>query len=188
MAAEGDRLVGLVLWWLATATPAYAADRLICSDFRSRINCIGKKRDLHHGIDFGAPAGTEVIAATHGTFQRRTFHECPGHGLRVQTEMKGRAGDFEGRIVAVYAHAEALPQWKTGDEVKPGDVLGRVIPLRKTRCYGSREHVHYELQVGGFSDRAIDPHAYWAGGFRKPGCFKDGMAVPAGKAVAPLRC
>jgi murein DD-endopeptidase MepM/ murein hydrolase activator NlpD len=181
-------MVAVALLWIAMAAPAQAAGKLICSDYRSRINCIGKKRDLHHGIDFGAPAGTEVIAAMHGTFQRRTFDECAGHGMRVETAWTARSGDLEARVLVVYAHVEALAHWKTGQEVKPGDVLGRIIPLRKTRCYGSREHVHYELRVGGFSDRAIDPHAYWAGGLRKPGCFKDGMVVPAGKAVAPLRC
>jgi murein DD-endopeptidase MepM/ murein hydrolase activator NlpD len=168
--------------------PAHAAEKLICSDYRSRVNCVGKKRDLHHGIDFGAPAGTPVIAATHGTFQRRTFHACPGHGIRVQTALVGRSGDIEAPLVAVYAHTEALEHWKTGQEVRPGDVLGHVIPLRGTRCYGSREHVHFELQVGGFNDRAIDPHAYWSTGARKPGCFREGIAVPPGKAVAPLRC
>ena len=41
-----------------------AAAQDLCSDYLSVTNCIQKKRQVHHGIDFGGVAGTEVISAT----------------------------------------------------------------------------------------------------------------------------
>ncbi len=34
----------------------------------------------------------------------------------------------------------------------------------------------------------INPHQFWADGPGKVTCFKEGMIVPPGKAVAPVRC
>ena len=161
---------------------------MICSGFEGRTSCNGGSRPLHAGLDFGAPFGTEVISATHGTFVERTYHECSGHGFIVRTDIRAKHGEVEGPVYAIYAHAEALPHLKKGDRLKPGDPLGKIIVLRGTRCYGTREHVHYELRVGRSSKRYINPHPYWLDGPDKPSCFRDGVEVPPGKTVAPLRC
>jgi len=40
----------------------------------------------------------------------------------------------------------------------------------------------------GIYRKDIDPHEFWADGPRRVTCFRPGMTVPPGKAVAPLRC
>jgi murein DD-endopeptidase MepM/ murein hydrolase activator NlpD len=188
VAAPGHRLVAATLCLAALA--AHARSDMICSDFEGRTNCMGKPRQLHGGLDFGAPFGTEVISATHGTFVDRTYSDCPGHGFVIRTDIRSQHGDFKGPVYAYYVHAEALPHLKKGDKIKPGDPVGKIIILRGTPCYASREHVHYELRVGTSSRRYIDPHAFWVDGpgKDKTTCFREGMTVPPGKAVAPLRC
>jgi murein DD-endopeptidase MepM/ murein hydrolase activator NlpD len=178
--------------WLAaiavlTAASGIAAQDL-CSDYMSRTNCINRSRPIHDGIDFGGKAGTEVISATYGTVEKLTFNECAGAGVNVRTDFRAVHEDREGPVVAVYAHVEPYPHVVPGLKLKPGDPLGTTIPLRHTKCLNSREHVHYELRVFGNAKRHINPHAYWAEGEGKVTCFRDGMTVPPGKAVAPIRC
>lgn len=176
----------VIVLFLAAGEAASAQD--LCSNYQSRVNCVGKKRPVHNGIDFGGVAGTEVISATHGTFVRRTFDECSGHGITVRTDFTARDAIGEGPVYVRYAHVEAYPNYKSGRQLSPGDPLGTTIPLRRTPCHASREHVHYELRIDADPKRHIDPHAYWADGPAKVTCYRNGMTVPPGKAVAPIRC
>ncbi|MCC6209947.1 MAG: peptidoglycan DD-metalloendopeptidase family protein [Burkholderiales bacterium] len=176
----------MIVLFLAAGEAASAQD--LCSNYQSRVNCVGKKRPVHNGIDFGGVAGTEVISATHGTFVRRTFDECSGHGITVRTDFTARDAIGEGPVYVRYAHVEAYPNYKSGRQLSPGDPLGTTIPLRRTPCHASREHVHYELRIDADPKRHIDPHAYWADGPAKVTCYRNGMTVPPGKAVAPIRC
>lgn len=179
------RFPGLLALLLAAGA---AAAQDLCSDYLSPINCVGKRRQVHHGIDFGGVAGTEVISATHGTVVKRNFDECSGHGLTVKTDFRALHDDKEGPVFVRYAHVEGYERVVPGLKLKPGDPLGVTVALRHTKCLGSREHVHYELRVFGNSKRHINPHAYWAEGDGKVTCYRDGMTVPPGKAVAPIRC
>jgi murein DD-endopeptidase MepM/ murein hydrolase activator NlpD len=172
---------------LSAAAPLAAAQDL-CSDYLSRINCVYKNRALHTGIDFGGRYGMVVISSTHGTVVRRLFNECAGPGLFVKTDIRARHEEVEGPVYAAYWHMEPDPELKPGHQLKPGDPIGTMIPLRHTRCHGSREHVHYELLVNGNGKRHINPHEFWVDGERKLTCYADGMTVPAGKAVVPRRC
>ena len=160
----------------------------ICSDYLSTVGCTGRAREMHHGIDFPGNAGTEVVSATYGTVVRKTFSECAGHGLVVRTDIVARHGELEAPVYAVYAHVQPLAELATSQQLRPGEPIGRIIPLRFTRCYGTREHVHYELRVGNSAQRHIDPHQFWADGPGKLSCFAPGKPVPAGKTIAPVRC
>lgn len=177
--APSSAVVALLL---AVGGPAAAQD--MCSGYQSSINCIGKKRPLHNGMDFGGPAGSEAISATYGTVVERNFDECSGHGLTVRTDFSL----YESPVYVRYAHVEGYPRIQRGVALKPGDPIGTLIPLRHTRCHGSRTHVHYELRVNGDPKRPIDPSPYWADGPGKVTCFREGMVVPPGKAIAPRRC
>ena len=176
----------LLVLWLAAGCASSPAG--LCSDYQSVINCAGQRRPIHDGIDFRGAAGTEVISATHGTFVRRSYHECPGHGFFIRTDIVARHGDVEGPVYAAYWHAEALPHLKPGDKVSPGDPVGKIIPLRGTSCYASAEHVHYELRVRDNAQRHIDPHQFWVDGSGRVTCYTAGMTVARGKTVAPMRC
>lgn len=169
---------------------AARGDPWICSDYRSTRNCVGGPylQEGHIGIDFGADAGTEVISATYGTIISMQTNDCSGFEITVETDMVGRHGESEGKVFAVYAHAKPLESLKVKQKVKPGDPIGRVIPLLGTSCYASREHLHYELRVYNVRALHINPHQYWVDGSDKPTCFEDGAVIPAGKAVAPVRC
>ena len=179
--------------WLAlvllTAGGCTSISSQICSDYQSTVNCMsGNRGDFHTGIDFRGRAGSEVISATHGTVVARTFSECAGHGIRIRTDIIARHEDVEGPVFASYVHTEALESLKISQKARPGDVIGKIIPLRRTPCYGSTEHVHYELRVGNAAKRHINPHQFWADGPGKVTCFREGVSVPPGKATAPLRC
>jgi len=178
---------GLAIALLFAASGA-AISQDLCSDYLTRKNCINRGRELHTGIDFGGVKGTEVISATYGTVEKRTFNECAGHGLTVKTDFRAAHEDKEGPVFVAYAHVEGYPHVVPGLKLKPGDPIGVTIPLRHTKCHGSREHVHYELRVFENPRRHINPHAFWADGENKVTCFRDGMTVPPGKAVAPIRC
>jgi murein DD-endopeptidase MepM/ murein hydrolase activator NlpD len=172
----------LLLALIAAAHVAAAQD--LCSDYQSRVNCVYKNREVHNGIDFGGKSGSEAISATYGTVVRRNFDECSGDGLTVKTDFS-----VGGEAVYVrYAHVEGYPHVQRGLRLKPGDPIGTLIPLRRTPCHGSREHVHYELRINADPKRHINPHDYWADGPGKVTCFKEGVEVPPGKAVVPRRC
>lgn len=179
--------------WLAlvllTAGGCTTPASLICSDYQSTWGCRSNPRgDTHSGIDFRGRAGTEVISATYGTVVRKTFSECAGEGIVIRTDIVARHEEVEGPVFASYVHTEAVEDLKIGQKVKPGDVIGKIIPLRRTLCYGTTEHVHYELRVRNQLKRHISPHQFWADGPGNVTCFKVGMSVPPGKATAPLRC
>jgi murein DD-endopeptidase MepM/ murein hydrolase activator NlpD len=91
-------------------------------------------------------------------------------------------------VYVAYWHMEPDPALQPGQQLKPGDAIGTMIPLRHTRCHGSREHVHYELRVKGEMKRHINPHDFWVNGPGKVTCFREDLEVPAGKAVVPRRC
>jgi len=169
---------------------ATRSDPWICSDYRSTRNCIGGQYlpGGHHGIDFGVDAGTEVISATYGRVARLRTDKCVGYQIEVETDMVGRSGEVEGRVFAIYAHAKPIDGLAKSQEIKPGDPIAHVIPLLGTSCYGSREHVHYELRVKNDASLDIDPHQFWVDGPSKVTCFKAGAIIPPGKAVAPVQC
>jgi murein DD-endopeptidase MepM/ murein hydrolase activator NlpD len=181
----------LMLWLVALGLGAAGCttrDLAVCSDYLGTNNCAGGKREIHHGIDFRGRAGTEVISATHGTVVRKTHSECAGHGVIVRTDIVAQHGGTPGQVYAAYVHAEPVGDLQVGQKLKPGEVIARIIPIRRTPCYSSTEHVHYELRVGDSPRRHIDPHQFWADGVGKVTCFRPGKEVPPGKAVAPLRC
>ncbi|MDB5815064.1 MAG: hypothetical protein JWN23_2181 [Rhodocyclales bacterium] len=167
---------------------ATRGDPWICNDYLSSTNCVGGAYlpGGHRGIDFGADAGTEVISATYGTVVRINPNPCSGYDIFVATDMVGRYKDVVRPVYVAYAHFK--PIVIVSQKVKPGDLLGHIIPLLHTSCYGSREHVHYELRVNNEPGHDIDPHQFWADGPGKVTCFREGMVVPPGKAVAPIRC
>ena len=191
--------LALLIAFTAGAQPTNSkkkrGDPWICNDYHSKKNCVGGRYleragpEGHRGIDFGADAGTEVISATHGRVFKKTYDKCAGHGIIVVTDLRATKGLMhDGEVFAFYAHAEGLPDLSPGQAVRPGQVIGHVIPLRKTECYASREHVHYELRVGQKYGDDIDPNAFWLDGPGKPTCYREGLDVPAGKTVAPVRC
>ena len=168
----------------------------VCSDYGSAFNCIGNSYNIpryniysHQGMDFAAPAGTEVISATNGLLYIKEQKDCEGYGITIETDIEEK--DKEGFMSTVYArylHVKPADELDYGKPVKAGDLIGYIIPVPFTECHSSVEHAHYELRISNLLELHTNPNKYWVNGPGKVTCFKEGMTVPTGKTVAPLRC
>jgi hypothetical protein len=164
----------------------------LCNDFGSVYNCIGGNYIsgmTHRGLDFGAPTGTKVVSSTYGMVTRSFSSECSGYEVHVSTdlqEINPKTGKLE-FLNAAYAHAKAVDGIRVGTNVKPGDVISEIIPILGTKCYGSTEHVHFQLYFNSLSN-FVDPHKYWENGPKLVTCYRKGMKVQKDKIVAPLLC
>lgn len=151
------------------------------------------KHGAHDGVDFAAPAGTEVISASYGKVL--TIHNDKQAGLTILVEVPGT--DY----TIVYAHLSAAGlggaefHTKTSDvrkfqEVKPGDRIGVIGDSRRLSRV-STDHVHLSVRVSrGYRADHVNPHQFWYGEPGKVKCFEPGR-VYSKKVfglVAPLPC
>ena len=127
------------------AAPAPAADApLILSAYRSLDGANKRPRLFRHaGVDFGAPAGTPVIAAAEGRVVQLLDYG-PGCGLGVVLQHP------EFKRYTAYCHlGEVLA--RNGEEVARGHIIGRV---GTTGTAGGVPHVHLELCTSACSSHA----------------------------------
>lgn len=124
-------------------------------DFADRTYLFGSSKNnvyrVHHGVDIVDPSGTPVQAASGGTvvfagsdkgtlYGPKTIPDFYGNMVLVKLE---RA--YEGKdVYTLYGHFESLAV-KTGEQVKQGDLLGK-IGMTGT---ADGPHVHFEVRVGG---------------------------------------
>jgi hypothetical protein len=109
-----------------------------------KINPIHKSLQVHKGIDFAAPVGTEVIVTASGTVKdiiTRKF--STGTEIIIDHE-----NDYETRYLYLN---EALV--KKGDKVDRGDIIGKIGNIGVTV-----PHLHYEVRIGG---KIADPLNYF---------------------------
>lgn len=167
----------------------------ICNDFGSTINCRGGRyslpsgRTVHAGIDFAASAGTPVYSATHGRVEINSKTDaCAGDGVEITSTIMGthKQLNMEVPLTIIYWHIKPNPELQVGQEVAPGHLLGHILPLLHSQCYGTTEHLHLQFEVN--RDQVINPNLYWLEGPGKVTCWREGLRVPLGKAIAPLRC
>ncbi|MEZ5967611.1 MAG: M23 family metallopeptidase [Hyphomonas sp.] len=114
----------------------------INSGFGPRLHPVSGRPHLHKGVDFHAPAGSEVLAAGDGEIDAMSWGDGYGRFIRIR-----HADGYE----TVYAH---LSGYKTGlrqgQTVRRGDVIGYVGDTGTT----TGPHLHYEIRRDG---RALDP-------------------------------
>jgi murein DD-endopeptidase MepM/ murein hydrolase activator NlpD len=97
---------------------------------------------MHRGVDFAAPSGTPVYAASDGVVLSARFERGYGRTIRLR-----HAGGME----TLYAHLSGFARGlKAGETVRQGEVIGRV----GSTGLSTGPHLHYEVQVAG---RAVDP-------------------------------
>jgi len=101
------------------------------SSFGMRSHPILGYSRMHQGVDYGAPAGTPIVAATDGTVSYAGFHG--GHGNYVQIRHAGNLGTG-------YAHMSRIIA-KVGQHVSAGQLIGYV----GSTGLSTGPHLHFEV-------------------------------------------
>lgn len=117
----------------------------ISSRFGRRVNPVTGRHSFHKGIDFAAPAGSDVIAVAAGvvTWSGRKS----GYGNMVKIS---HADGY----VSLYAHNQSNLV-NVGDLVKRGQVIAKVGSTGRSTGY----HVHFEVMKDG---KAVNPRNFIA--------------------------
>lgn len=97
---------------------------------------------MHRGVDFAAPTGTPVYAASNGVVLNARTERGYGRVIRI------RHGNG---AMTLYAHLSRFaPGLGAGTRVRQGQTIGRV----GSTGMSTGPHLHYELHVNG---RAVNP-------------------------------
>ncbi|MGG4606122.1 M23 family metallopeptidase [Paenalcaligenes sp. Me131] len=113
------------------------------SPFGWRIHPITGRQKLHEGMDFAAPIGTPIVAASGGIVIESRYK--PGYGKTVEI-------DHGNGLVTRYAHASSLIA-KLGDVVEKGQLIARVGNTGQV----TGAHLHFEVLRQG---TPIDPASF----------------------------
>ena len=138
----------------------------ITSDFGSRYNTIGKKRNApHSGIDILAPEGTPVLAIADGVVFRSRLNRKFGEEIKIK-----HAVGTQDEIRAQYTHLDARLV-KVGEKVRRGQIIGTVGKTGSSEMLTSDvAHLHMALWStslrgdGGRCCENEDPHEFWYDG------------------------
>ncbi|WP_332675665.1 M23 family metallopeptidase [Aromatoleum sp.] len=107
----------------------------ISSNFGGRLHPIHKKWRAHNGVDFAAPRGTAVKAASDGTVDY--VGNQNGYGKIVVLRHRDRYS-------TAYAHLDGFARGlRKGAMVRQGDLIGYV----GSSGWATGPHLHYEIRV-----------------------------------------
>lgn len=114
----------------------------ISSGFGGRIHPIFRNWREHRGVDFAAPRGTRVLAASDGTVVFAGTQRGYGNVLEIR---------HPNNISTLYAHLNGF-----ADGVLPGTKVkqGEVIAFVGSTGYSTGPHLHYEFKIAG---EHVDP-------------------------------
>ena len=96
---------------------------------------------LHRGLDFGAPYGSEIVAAADGVVTYAGAHSGFGRLVLIR---------HAGNVVTAYGHMSRFVV-RRGERVSAGEVIAYVGSAGNS----TGPHLHLEIREGG--TRAIDP-------------------------------
>jgi murein DD-endopeptidase MepM/ murein hydrolase activator NlpD len=135
------RVALLTLATLASAAcgiPRWPVDAPLSSDFGLRLR--GIRPDIHRGVDFSVPTGTEIRAMADARV--RFAGTMSGYGNVVWL-------DHGGSILTVYAHLSRI-------DVREGDAVRRGQSIGSSGATGdvTAPHLHFEVWRWG---REVDP-------------------------------
>jgi murein DD-endopeptidase MepM/ murein hydrolase activator NlpD len=107
----------------------------VSSGFGMRSHPISGYTRQHAGIDFAAPRGTRIMAASDGVVQFAGVQR--GYGNVVIIE-------HPGQVETLYAHmSDFAPGIKKGAQVTQGDIIGFV----GSTGWSTGPHLHYEFHI-----------------------------------------
>lgn len=96
--------------------------RILTSGFGYRKDPFGRGTSIfHNGLDIGAPQGEKIIALEDGKITKAEFYGGYGYTICIlgkHTNLKYLYGHLDGKFIV-----------KVGQEVKRGDIIGKVGPL-----------------------------------------------------------
>ncbi|HET8703760.1 M23 family metallopeptidase [Castellaniella sp.] len=121
----------------------------LSSSFGWRRNPVSGRHTMHEGLDFVAPRGTPIRAASGGLVTRAgTWH---GYGRMVEI-------DHGNGLRTRYAHASSVLV-KAGDIVRQGQLIARVGSTGRS----TGAHLHFEVRM---ADYPLDPTLFIQDGAR----------------------
>jgi excisionase family DNA binding protein len=127
---------------------------------------------LHAGVDFGAPIGTPIYAASHGTVT--AVGPASGYGRWVKIQ-------HAGAVSTVYGH---ISRWTVtvGQAVQPG----QLIAYSGNEGRSTGPHLHFEVRP---QDRARRPRAFLPAARQRPAMSpcRTGEPRSTGKGLPVLR-
>lgn len=112
----------------------------LSSSFGWRRHPITGRHSMHEGLDFAAPRGTPILAASAGVVTEARY--VPGYGKMVEI-------NHGNGLVTRYAHASSISV-KLGELVSKGQQIARVGSTGRS----TGAHLHYEVRVAG---HPLDP-------------------------------
>lgn len=115
----------------------------VASSFGWRRHPITGRHALHEGLDFPAPKGTPIYAASGGVVSEARY--VPGYGKMVEI-------NHGNGMSTRYAHASSIVA-KLGDVVEKGQLIARVGSTGQS----TGSHLHFEVRMAG---HALDPNLF----------------------------
>ena len=106
-----------------------------------------KQYEAHKAIDFAAANGSSVLAVLDGTVTNVYSTYLDGTVIEVT---------HANNMKSVYGSLDSTTNFKVGDSVKKGDILGTISASANAELDGGA-HLHFELLE---NDKKIDPSAY----------------------------
>lgn len=128
----------------ATVNGVYLSQKPITGRITSRFGNRESIRTYNHtGLDIAAPYGTEIKAAAGGTVTWSGYKGSYGNLVII---------DCGNNVEIYYGHCSKL-NVKKGQEVKAGDVIGKVGSTGNS----TGNHLHFEIRVNG---TRVNPQNY----------------------------
>ncbi len=107
----------------------------------ARYHPVHHNRRPHLAVDYAAPTGTPVYAASDGTITKRTYGKGAGYYVVIK---------HNSIYTTVYMHFSRFGKFQVGDRVNQGDIIGYV----GSTGWSTGPHLHYEIHENGAK---IDP-------------------------------
>ena len=118
----------------------------VTRDYGTRVSPMSGASSNHKGIDIGASAGADIIAAADGTVTAASYSSAAGNYVMI---------DHGGGLYTVYMHASSLLV-SPGQTVSAGDVIAKV----GSTGISTGSHLHFGVSLNG---SYVSPWSYLGG-------------------------
>ena len=118
----------------------------VTSNYGTRVSPMSGASSNHKGIDIGASAGADIIAAADGTVTAASYSSAAGNYVMI---------DHGGGLYTVYMHASSLLV-SPGQTVSAGDVIAKV----GSTGISTGSHLHFGVSLNG---SYVSPWSYLGG-------------------------